>query len=203
MCDLKRRWVDKDTSTNRIAYSAWKHYFTKNHPNISSSTYNDFIKNHFYLSFMKYANYCINSKVVNVIFYLDYLVARKIPINKWCSDEHYSKFLTLYLKVEDINDAIKRSIETLKIMCDDQNIQIKDAFKYLNSNKLCQKIYQGQLSPWVLYGSDSGVNFLCSLNDDQVKIIYELVDPDIWRLKVFREKEKNTVIKESLSKYNL
>lgn len=203
LCEPKRRWMDRDMPTNRTAYSAWKYYFSKHHPNMKSIEYQDFIKNYYYNSFMKFAAYCINIKVVNIILFLDYLVSHKAPINKWCNDTHYSKFLLQYLKLEDINDAFRRSIRTIEQMCEEENIQVKDAFKYLNGNRLCQKIYQGSISPWVLYNSNSAIDFLHNLNEDQVRIIYDIINPDIWKLKLFREQDKTGHVKGLLKDYNL
>jgi hypothetical protein len=131
------------------------------------------------------------------------LISHKVPINLWCSDKEYSKFLIDYLKTEDVDDATNRSLGTLEEMCRDENIQIKDAFKFLNENRLCQKIYQGMISPWVLYNSDTAIDFLSRLNDDQVKIIYDYINPDIWKIKVYREKATNNKIKSTLVQHQL
>jgi hypothetical protein len=203
VCEPKRRWLERDMQVNRYAHGAWKFYFNKHHPSTKKVEYIDFIHSPYYMSFIKFATYCINTNVINIHYFMDYLIAHKISINTWCSDENYSKFLINYLKTEDSNDATNRSLKTLKEMCADENIHIKDAFKYLNENRLCQKIYQGMISPWVLYSSDSAMDFLSRLNEDQVNIIYAYINPDIWRLKVFREKDISNHIKNVLFEHQL
>lgn len=202
LCEPKRRWMDRDSQTNRTAYNAWRYYFAKHHPSMSID-YKDFTKNSFYLSFMKFATYCLNTKVIHIIFFIDFLLSHKVPIDKWCNDTHYAKFLSHYLKSENVNDAVKRTIRTLENMCEEENIEVKDSFKYLNGNRLCQKIYQGLISPWVLYTSDSAMNFLHNLNEDQVRIVYPVIDPDIWRIKIFREKDNSSQVKQILKNYVL
>jgi hypothetical protein len=203
LCEPKRRWLERDMQVNRYAHGAWKFYFTKHHPSTKKTDYIDFTRSPYYMAFMQFATYCLNTNVINIHYFIDYLISHKVPINLWCSDKEYSKFLIDYLKTEDVDDATNRSLGTLEEMCRDENIQIKDAFKFLNENRLCQKIYQGMISPWVLYNSDTAIDFLSRLNDDQVKIIYDYINPDIWKIKVYREKATNNKIKSTLVQHQL
>lgn len=203
MCETKRRWSERDMQINRYAHGSWVFYYKRYHPQITKLDYMDFITNLFYLPFIKFATFCINNHVVNIHSYMEYLVSHKITVDKWAHDEFYTKFITNYLKTEDSHDAIKRSINTLEEMCKEQNIKVSDAFNYLNENKLCQKIYQGTISPWLLYNSESAMDFMNRLNDDQVKLIYDFINPDIWRLKIFREANSDNKIKSLVKEYHL
>lgn len=203
VCEFKRRWLERDMKVNRNAHGAWKFYFNKHHPNTTKTEYINFIHSHYYMAFIKFSTYCINTNVINIHYYIDYLISHRVSINDWCSDKHYSKFLVQYLKTEDSDDATRRSLKTLIEMCEVENIQVKDAFKFLNENRLCQKIYQGMISPWVLYNSDTAIDFLSRLNDDQLKIVYEFINPDIWKLKVFKEKDITVKVKNTLVEHQL
>ena len=56
----------------------------------------------------------------------------------------------------------------------------------------------GKISPWLLYCSDSGVQFLETLNTDQVKIVSDYINPEQWALKFHREPDIKQRIKDTL-----
>lgn len=199
LCEQKRRWNDRDKQVNRFAHNAWKLYYNKNHPSKKKTEYIDFIHNSFYSAFIRFANYCITSHVINIPRYIDYLVSHKVVIDNWNSDVHYTKFLIEYLRLEDAHDALNRSIECLTNLSKEQNILLKDVFKFVNYNVLCHYIVNGKLSAWLLYQSKEGIHFIEQLNQDQIKLIYDYINPDLWNIKFHRNSE--TVLK--IKKYIL
>lgn len=203
LCESKRRWNERDNQVNRFAHGAFKMYHQKNHPTKSKLEYIDFIYSPFYSAFIKFASYCLANKVINIARYIDYLVSHKVIIDSWNSDVYYTKFLIDYLKLEDAYDAVKRSIESLKILCHEQNIQVRDAFKFLNHNKLCYSVINGQISPWFLYNSTHGRAFIENLNQDQIKLIFDYINPDVWGLKLYREKDTVESIKRIIEQMDL
>jgi hypothetical protein len=56
----------------------------------------------------------------------------------------------------------------------------------------------GELAPWVLYQSDSGVKMLDELTPDQVKMIYEYIDPIKWAIKFSKDTENVALVKQVL-----
>ena len=70
--------------------------------------------------------------------------------------------------------------------------------RYVNANKVCQYIANGKLSPWILYQSNSGVEFLDTLNETQVKMILDYINPEQWAIKFKREPENVKQVKELL-----
>ena len=203
LCEPKRRWNDRETQTNRFAHNAFKTYHQKNHPNKKNIEYIDFIHSPFYTAFVKFANYCLSNKVINIPRYIDFLVSHKVVVDHWNSDVHYTKFLIEYLKLEDPYDAVKRSIECLSQLCNEQNLQIRDSFKFLNHNKLCHYIVNGNLSPWFLYQSKEGTSFIAKLNQDQIKLIFDYINPDVWSVKIARQKNIAEDIRSMLESISL
>jgi hypothetical protein len=97
------------------------------------------------------------------------------------------------LKDEDPLDAIARSIETTIDLARQDAIVTKDIFRYGNKNRICYNITKGKISPWMLYQSDSGVKFLSDLDETQVKMVLDYIQPEQWAIKF----KKNTdIIKE-------
>lgn len=203
LCEQKRRWLDQDKKTNRIAYNLWKTYYQKHHPNKRNLDYKEFTKNSYYNAFIKFSSYCISINAVNIDAFFNFLLQQRTPIDSWSSDTSYTKYLIDYLRVENNMDAVKRSVENLLDITNDQNIRINDAFKFLNPNKLCYMIANGKISPWVLYNSTTGIEFLSQLNPDQTRLIFEYIDPEKWNIKFKREPDKVNEVKELLAQIPL
>ena len=51
----------------------------------------------------------------------------------------------------------------------------------------------------MLYQSNSGVKFLDSLNESQVKMVIDYINPELWKIKFNREPENVKQVKELLN----
>jgi hypothetical protein len=199
LCENKRRWQDKDQPGNRIGFQAWVEFYKKNTASKKPKTYVDFTKSAYYIAFVKFGHYCVDLKCINVTRYADWLLKNQIKIDSWCSDTNYTKFLIEHLKSEDPLDAIARSIETTMTIAKDSGIETKDCLRYANRNKLAYAVTTGKISPWMLYHSESGVDFLSSLDESQQKMIIDYINPEQWAIKFRRNTELVTQAKELLN----
>ena len=148
---------------------------------------------------MRYGMYCVEAGVVNPMAYVDYLLKNNVSLDSWNSDKVYTTYLIFYLRDEDPLDAIKRSVEYMLNIAETENVQLQDVFRYVNSNKICHHIATGKISPWMLYRSKSGVEFLTNLNQDQQGIIFEYIDPERWAIKFKREADSVKQIEEIIN----
>lgn len=199
LCENKRRWQDKDQPGNRIGFQAWVEFYKKNTASKKPKTYVDFTKSAYYIAFVKFGHYCVDIKCINVVRYADWLLKNQIKIDSWCSDKNYTTFLIDYLKTEDAMDAIARSIETTMVIAKDSGIKTKDCMRYANRNKLAYAVTTGKISPWMLYQSESGVDFLSNLDESQQKMIIDYINPEQWAIKFRRNTEMVTQVKELLN----
>lgn len=60
-------------------------------------------------------------------------------------------------------------------------------------------ITMGRISPWVLYHSASGKDFLSKLDTTQTNMIIDYIDPQKWNIKFKREAEDITEVKQLLN----
>lgn len=199
ICEYKHRWMEKDRQGNRIGFQAWLQFYTKTTMNKKHSTYEEFIKSPYYTAFVKFGNYCAAISAVNIPRFLDWLLKNQIKIDTWTSDSIYTKYLIEYLREEDPYDAIHRSIETTIRLVREENILPKDCLRYISPNKICHTITTGKISPWLLYQSASGVKFLGELDETQVKMINDYINPELWAIKFMRDAKIVPEIKELLS----
>jgi hypothetical protein len=187
LCEYKHRWLNKDEHGNRIGFQTWLQFYTKNSASTTKNrTYLEFIKSSYYAAFTKFGHYCVNSNVINVARYVDWLLKNQIGIDSWNTDTQYTKFLISHLKDEDPLDAIARSIETTIVLAESDKIQTKDCLRYGNKNRVCYAITTGKISPWMLYHSESGKEFLSKLDETQVKMILDYIQPEQWAIKFKR-----------------
>lgn len=199
ICESKRRWLQKDLQGNRVGFQVFIQFYLKNSTSKKQKTYEEFIKSMYYTAFTKFGNYCVSINAINIPRFADWLIKNQIRIDTWCTDSVYTKYLIEHLRAEDPLDAIHRSVETTIKMASDEGIQPKDALRYCNGNRICQYIANGKLSPWILYQSKSGVDFLDTLNETQVKMIIDYINPELWKIKFNREPENVKQVKEILN----
>jgi hypothetical protein len=199
ICEYKHRWMDKDKQGNRLGFQSWIEFYKKNSSSKKQKTYEEFIRSAYYIAFVKFGSYCVDVNVLNVSRYIDWLLKNQIKIDSWCQDSNYTKFLIEYLRIEDPLDAIARSIETTINMAEVERILSKDYLRYGNSNKICYAITTGKLSPWILYHSTSGKEFLDKLDESQIKMVIDYLNPELWAIKFKRESEKVNEIKGLLT----
>jgi len=199
ICEYKQRWMNKDMKGNRLGLQAWLQFYDKNTPTKKKRTYEDFMKSAYYSAFVKFGMYCADINALNVSRFVDWLLDNQIKIDTWCSDKNYSRFLVEYLRAEDPLDALARSIETTINLAEEQGIYSKDILRYGNSNKICVAVTNGKISPWMLYHSESGTRFLDTLDNTQVKMIIDYINPELWAIKFKRDPENVRQVKELLS----
>jgi len=199
ICEYKHRWMDKDKQGNRLGFQSWIEFYKKNSTSKKQKTYEEFIRSAYYIAFVKFGSYCIDVNVLNVSRYIDWLLKNQIKIDSWCQDSNYTKFLVEYLRIEDPMDAIARSIETTINMATVERVLSKDYLRYGNSNKICYAITTGKLSPWILYHSASGKEFLDKLDESQIKMVIDYLNPELWAIKFKREPEKVDEVKSLLT----
>jgi len=197
-CEPKRRWLAKDNHGNRIAFQCWLEFYKKNSTGRKNRTQEEFIKSAYYTAFVKFGNYCVSVNAINIPRFTDWLLKNQVKIDNWCSDSTYTKYLIEFLRHEDPFDAIHRSIEKCIEMAEDANIQSHDMLRYGNVNKVCYAITTGRISPWLLYQSDSGTQFLDGLNEGHVKMIIDYINPEQWAIRFKRDAELAKQIKDTL-----
>lgn len=199
LCETKQRWLNKDIGGNRLGFQAWLQFYAKNSMSkTKNKTYAEFIRSPYYLAFVKFGTYCVDVKVINLSMYVDWLLKNAIKLDVWATDSIYNRFLCEYLRIEDAFDAIHRSVKYCIDLAEKDNIQPNDVLRYVNPNRICHAVTLGKISPWLLYCSDSGIQFIETLNQDHVNIINDYINPQQWALKFHREPDVTRKIRDTL-----
>jgi hypothetical protein len=108
--------------------------------------------------------------------------------------------------MENVQDALDRSMLTMCKYAED-NSDLKngylDYFRYGNQNRILHHLTTGYISPWVIYNSKTGAEFLSSLDESQVSSIVEWLDPNYWHDTFKRNKEDTAWARNILQKAGL
>lgn len=199
LCEKKKRWQNKDEKGVRIGFNAYlKFYMYTQHT--TKKTQMDFIQSPYYNAFVKFGRYCIEIGAININRFVDYVIKQNKKLDYWNSDSLYSDYLTVLLNTENPIDSLERAIKYSIQWADKHNADSKDMLRHGNVNSICYAITNGSISSWVLYNCDSGKDFIGNLNHEQIGIIWEFINPEIWGEKFKKYSEDTMYIKTMLDK---
>lgn len=183
MCEPKRRRMERNETGVQIGLQAYLRFYEITQGSAKLKTFDDFAESPYYRAFVKFGRYCQDIRAVNVARFTDWLIRNNKKIDHWCRDSIYTEYLMEYLRVENIADALARALEESIAWSEKTGNPDRDFLRYGNANTVCYAITTGRVSPWVLYNCDSGVEFLGSLNQEQIGMIWPMIDADFWQKK--------------------
>ena len=186
VCEPKRRHLQKNEKWVQNAFMVFQRFYQIHQNNGKPKTYEDFCESSYYRAFVKFGNYCVNINAVAPERFMSWLLKNQKKIDHWCKDSLYEEWMMGYLQQEAVQDALERALKEMQDYADqhpDLKNGFKDYFRYGNGNKICYHISNGRVSPWVIFNCDSGIDFLGSLNEEQLAMIMPWVDPDFWQRK--------------------
>jgi hypothetical protein len=183
MCETKRRYHERNEPGVRIALQAYLKFYE--HAGSRNKTYDDFARSSYYRAFVKFGRYCVDINAINPTQFMAWLLKNNKKIDRWCSDQLYTEYLIEYLQYEAVEDALSRALLESIAWSDRVGSPDRDFLRYGNVNQICYLITIGRVSPWVLYNSSAGQEFLDRLPAEQLPMIWSYIDADRWN-RIFR-----------------
>ena len=183
ICEQKKRHQSRDEPGIRLGFQSYLKFYESTQGPAKVKSYEDFATSPYYKAFAKFGQYCVSIRAINAVRFTEWLLKNNKKLDYWCSDKLYTEYLTEYLRIEAVSDALTRAIEYSITWSEDTSCQANHILRYGNVNKICHAITTGKISPWVLYNCDSGQNFLSNLQGDQVGMIYTYIDAEFWHRK--------------------
>lgn len=198
VCEKKRRAMQKEEPGVQLGFQAYLRFYELAQGSSKNKTYQVFADSPYYNAFIKFGRHIRAIRAIAPARFVDYVLKNVKKIDHWCKDENYQNYLMQYLRSETVNDALERTIQTSVNWAEENNSTFNHMFLYGNANKLCFLITQGRISPWAVYHSNSGQQFLGKLNEEHLAIIFDYVNPDVWN-KTFKERFADVIwAKETL-----
>lgn len=201
VCERKRRFQQEREAGVQWGLQAYLMFYqtTQSTKKIS---YEDFVNSNYYTAFVRYGRHCHAIHCVNFRSYTEWLLKNNKKLDQWCTESLYLDWLHDYIKRENTNDALTRSLQNIV----DYVVEVpglkqcfQNYFRYANHNRICYHISTGRISPWVVYNCDSGQEFLQQLNEDQLSTVITFVDPDYWN-KRFQDFPEDTTFARQVLK---
>jgi len=122
-----------------------------------------------------------------------------VKLDHWCRDELYETYLIDLIKSEPADGAIQRSIQTMMEWAEKNSCQWEHYFAYVNLNRATYDIKEGKISPWLVLNTRSGKDMLARMNDEQLEILSDIVDPKYW-LRKFKSLPGDTELVKDIVK---
>ena len=69
-------------------------------------------------------------------------------------------------------------------------------FNYVSLNRATQDIKDGKISPWLILNCKTGKEMLSKFNDEQLQIVFHVMNPQHWALRFKRSIADVELVKE-------
>ena len=182
-CEPRRRRQEQSERGVQLGLQAYLKFYQLTQGSAKLKTFDDFAESPYYRAFVKFGRYCVDIRAINPARFIEYVLKQNKKIDHWCRDSIYTEYLLDYLRVENVNDALARAIEFGITWQEQTSNPAHDCLRYGNSNAMCHAITTGRISPWIIYNSESGQQFLSELSTEQIAMIWSYIDSDFWMKK--------------------
>ena len=110
--------------------------------------------------------------------------------------------LDLILK-EDVATALERSVKNMMEWSEDKSAPWNHYFHYVSANRAVWDIKDGKVSPWLILNCSSGKEMLSKFNDEQLGMVYHVINPEHWALRFKRHPNDVQLVKDVAKESNL
>ena len=203
MCEQKRRFLQKDERRVQLGYQAFVRFYELCQKVEKTKTYEEFCKSPYYTAFVKFGSFLSNVKPLYPDKYIDYVVTSGVKLDHWCREELYQKYAVDLILREKVETAMERSVKTMMNWGDEKEAPWNDYFKYASLNRAVMDIKDGKISPWIILNCKTGKDMMKRLNDEQLQIVYPIMDPNHWALRFRRLPADVEMVKEITKEANL
>ena len=186
VCEAKRRHQERTETGVQLGLQAYLRFYEITQGSARLKTFDDFAKSPYYRAFVKFGRYMQSIRAINPARFIDWVVQKNKKIDHWCRDTIYTEYLVEYLRVEHVDDALTRGIEQGITWSETTGHPAQDYLRHGNVNQICYDVSTGRVSPWILYNCESGTELLSRLNTEQLAMVWNMIDTDVWQKK-FRD----------------
>jgi len=199
MCEGKRRALQKDEKRVQAGLLAFNRFYQLTQNSKKQKTYDEFCKSSFYNAFVKFGSFVNNISPLYPDRFIDYVIKSGVKLDHWCRDELYEKYLFEMIKIEPVESAVQRSLQTMMEWGDASQAQFNHYFNYVNHNRAVHDIRNGKISPWLILNCKSGKNLVSGFSDEQLDLIAPAFDVPFW-VKRFKQVPADVALVKEICK---
>jgi hypothetical protein len=186
MCESKRRALQKDEKRVQAGLIAYNRFYQLTQNNKIPKTYEHFCNSAYYNAFVKFGSFVNNVNPLYPDRFIDFVIKSGVKLDHWCRDALYDQYLFEIVKVEPVESAVQRSLQTMMEWGDEHSANFAHYFDYVSLNKAVHDILNGKISCWIILNSNTGKGMVGKMNDEQLSMISPAFEIKYWQKK-FRE----------------
>ena len=181
LCEPKRRFGERDEVGVRLGLQCYQRFYETTQGSAHSRGFEDFAASAYYRAFVRFGRYCQAIRAINIPRFTDWLLRNNKKLDHWCRDSVYTEYLMAHVRQEAATDAVARALEQAIEWSERTGNPDRDYLRYGNVNSICADITNARVTAWALYHCDSGLEFLASLNTEQIAMVWPWIDADFWQ----------------------
>ena len=203
MCEKKRRVLQKDEKRVRYGLYAFQRFYKLSAGTKKEKTYEEFCKSPYYNAFVKFGSFVSNVRPLYPEKYIDYVVTSGVKLDHWAKDGLYEKYVLEFILKEDVHTALERSVQSMIEWSEDKSAPWNHYFMYVSTNRAVWDIKDGKVSPWLILNCRTGKELLSKFNDEQLSMVYHVINPEHWALRFKRLPNDVQLVKDIAKESNL
>ena len=203
MCEKKRRALQKDEKRVRYGLYAFQRFYALSAGSKRDKTYDEFCASPYYNAFVKFGSFINNVRPLYPEKYIDYVVTSGVKLDHWCKEEMYEKYALELILKEDVATALERSVTNMMEWAEENNSLWNHYFHYVSLNRAVWHIKDGKVSPWLILNCKSGKEMLNKFNDEQLELVYHVINPEHWAMRFKRNPKDVELVREITKESNL
>lgn len=204
LCEKKRRALQKDEKRVRYGFYAFQRFYRLSAGAKTDKTYEEFCVSPYYNAFVKFGSFISNVRPLYPEKYIDYVVTSGVKLDHWCRDEMYEKYAVDLILREDVTTALERSVMTMMEWAEEHEpAPWNHYFQHVSLNRAVWHIKDGKISPWLILNCKTGKEMLSKFNDEQLGLVYHVINPEHWALRFKRSPKDVDLVKEISKESNL
>jgi len=186
MCERKRRALQEKEKRVQTGFMAFNRFWKLAQGGKKNKTYDEFCDTSYYNAFVKFGSFINNVNPLYPDKFIDFVIKSGVKLDHWCRDELYETYLYEMIKLEPVEAAVQRSLQTMMEWADEHNAQFPHYFNYVSLNKAVHDILNGRISPWIILNCVAGQTMINNMSDEQLNMIAPALDAVFW-MKKFKE----------------
>jgi len=204
VCEQKRRHLQKNEKRVQLGFYAFNQFYKLSAGAKKEKTYDEFCKSSYYNAFVKFGSFISNVRPLYPEKYIDYVVTSGVKLDHWCREEMYEKYAIELIRKEGVETALERSIMTMMEWAEENPpAPWNHYFQHVSLNRAVWHIKDGKISPWLILNCKSGKQLLNQFNEEQLSIIYHIMNPEHWAMRFNRQPKDVQLVKDVAKESNL
>ena len=204
ICEQKRRHLQQKEKRVQLGFYAFNQFYKLSAGSKKEKTYTDFCKSQYYNAFVKFGSFISNVRPLYPEKYIDYVVTSRVKLEHWCKEEMYEKYAIELIRKEGVETALERSVMTMMEWADENTpAPWNHYFQHIGLNTAIWNIKDGKISPWLILNCKTGKDMLGKFNDEQLNMIYHVLDPAHWAMRFKRNPKDVELVKDVVKESNL